>query len=101
MDAVGPYHAGLDAPQLHVEARDAAFHNMRDNLDRLPATVLARYGRSLGVFRPAQTVEIVANWLGTATWPVWAWIASFWVLLRSRPTAACACASPGASSGRS
>jgi 4-amino-4-deoxy-L-arabinose transferase-like glycosyltransferase len=71
----------LDAAQVDLEARDVAFDNMRDNLGRLPATALARYGRLLGVFRPAQTVGLDADWLGTATWPVWAWITSFWLLL--------------------
>jgi 4-amino-4-deoxy-L-arabinose transferase-like glycosyltransferase len=70
----------LDASQVDIEARSVAFENMRDNLDRLPATVLARYGRLLGVFRPAQTVNPLAGWLGSATWPVWAWVTSFWLL---------------------
>jgi hypothetical protein len=71
----------LDRSQSDVKARDAAFNHMRDNLDRLPATVLARYGRTLGVFRPSQTVSFAASWFGSATWPVWAWVASFWLLL--------------------
>jgi Dolichyl-phosphate-mannose-protein mannosyltransferase len=70
----------MDRSQTDLEARDVAFDNMRDNVDRLPATVLARYGRTLGVFRPAQTVGFVALWFGSATWPVWAWVASFWLL---------------------
>jgi hypothetical protein len=70
----------LDASQADVQARDIAFENMRDNLARLPATILARHGRTIGVFRPAQTVGIDANWFGSATWPVWAWVTSFWLL---------------------
>ncbi|MGH9248337.1 MAG: glycosyltransferase family 39 protein [Acidimicrobiales bacterium] len=69
-----------DPSQADIENRDAAIDNMRDNIDRLPATLAARYGRLLGVFRPAQTVGIDANWLNSATWPVWAWITSFWVV---------------------
>jgi 4-amino-4-deoxy-L-arabinose transferase-like glycosyltransferase len=72
---------GLDASQADSESRAVAVDNMRDNLDRLPATVLARYGRLVAVFRPAQTVGIDADWLGAARWPVWAWVTSFWVLL--------------------
>jgi hypothetical protein len=72
---------GLDASQADSEARAVAVDNMRDNIDRLPATVLARYGRLVAVFRPAQTVGIDADWLGAARWPVWAWVTSFWVLL--------------------
>jgi len=70
----------FDASQADIDARRAALGNMRDDLDRLPATILARYGRTIGAFRPAQTVDIDANWLGSATWPVWAWVTSFWLL---------------------
>ena len=63
-------------------SRHAAFDNMRDNIDHLPATVLARHGRLLAAFRPAQTVGVDAAWMGmgTATWPVWAWVTSFWAI---------------------
>jgi hypothetical protein len=71
---------GLDRSQHDIEARSLAFENMRENVDRLPATVLARHGRTTGVFRPAQTVDRAASWLGSATWPVWAWVASFWLI---------------------
>jgi hypothetical protein len=71
----------LDASQADVEARNLAFDNMRDNLGRLPATILARYGRAIAVFRPAQTVAIDASWFGSATWPMWAWVSSFWVVM--------------------
>jgi Dolichyl-phosphate-mannose-protein mannosyltransferase len=72
----------LDRSERDIEARDAAFDHMRDNVNRLPATVLARYGRVLGVFRPAQTVGIDAKWMGlrAVTWPVWAWVTSFWLV---------------------
>jgi hypothetical protein len=69
-----------DLSELDALYRDAAVDNMRDNLDDLPGTVLARYGRLLGVYRPSQTVDIDAAWFGSARWPVWAWIASFWVV---------------------
>jgi 4-amino-4-deoxy-L-arabinose transferase-like glycosyltransferase len=70
----------LDRSELDIESRELAFENMRDNLDRLPATVLARYGRLLGVFSSAPTVDRLAHWLGSATWPVWVWLSSFWLL---------------------
>ena len=70
----------MDQSQADIVNRDAALDNMRDNLDHLPGTTLARYGRLLGVFRPSQTVDIDAAWFGSATWPIWAWIASFWVV---------------------
>jgi hypothetical protein len=71
---------GLDASEADAQARHIALDNTRDNVEQLPSTILARYGRTIGVFRPAQTVEIDANWFGSATWPVWAWVTSFWVL---------------------
>jgi len=77
---------GRDRSQLDIEARSTALANMRDNLGHLPSTVVARHGRLLGLFRPAQTVGITASWMGSATWPVWAWVASFWLLV---PLAAC------------
>jgi hypothetical protein len=70
----------IDESQKDIEARNLAFENMRDNLERLPATVLARYGRLVGVFRPVQTVGFQATFMGSATWPVWAWVTSFWVI---------------------
>jgi Dolichyl-phosphate-mannose-protein mannosyltransferase len=73
--------AELDRSQRDIRFRRAAFENMRNNVDRLPATVLARYGRALSVFRPTQTVGFAAAWLGSATWPVWAWITSYWLLV--------------------
>jgi 4-amino-4-deoxy-L-arabinose transferase-like glycosyltransferase len=76
-----PRLRGLDRSQTDLEYRSAAFDNIRDNVDRLPATVLARYGRTLGVFRPSQTVAFAAAWFGSEHWPVWAWLSSFWVLL--------------------
>ena len=70
----------LDRSKVESALRSAAFDNMLDNVDRLPATFLARYGRTIGVFRPYQTVGFAAGWLGSATWAVWAWVASFWLV---------------------
>ena len=32
------------------------------------------------MLRPTRAVQLDAAWFGSATWPVWAWSASFWVL---------------------
>ena len=77
---IGRENPGLDNSQTDLEARRAALDNMGDNVHRLPATVLARYGRLVGVFRPTQMVRLDAAWFGSATWPVWAWFSAFWVL---------------------
>jgi 4-amino-4-deoxy-L-arabinose transferase-like glycosyltransferase len=78
---VATQNPSLDASQADVEARSVAIDNMRDNAGRMPATVLARYGRLVAVFHPAQTVQIQAEWLGAARWPVWAWVTSYWLLV--------------------
>ena len=44
-------------------------------------TVLARVGRAVALFRPSQTVSLVAPWMHRDTPLVWAWVVSFWVLL--------------------
>jgi hypothetical protein len=85
---LGARTPGDDRSEVDVAARAEAFDNMRNNLDRLPATMLARYGRTFGVFRPSQTVGDAAAWFGSATWPIWAWVAAFWLLL---PLAAYGC----------
>jgi 4-amino-4-deoxy-L-arabinose transferase-like glycosyltransferase len=69
-----------DRSQLQTAVLRQAITNMRDNIDRLPATVLARHGRLVGAFNPSQTVRIAADWLNSAAWPVWAWVASFWLV---------------------
>jgi 4-amino-4-deoxy-L-arabinose transferase-like glycosyltransferase len=58
--------------------RDAAIIQIRDNLDKLPLTMVARYGRAFGLYRAGHTVAEVAEWHHTVTWPVWAWVISFW-----------------------
>jgi hypothetical protein len=74
------YYPAFDGSERDVEARRMALSNMRDHVEGLPAVIAARYGRLLGVFRPSQTVGIAASWAGSATWPVWAWVASFWLV---------------------
>jgi 4-amino-4-deoxy-L-arabinose transferase-like glycosyltransferase len=74
-------HPGVDRSVLDPIQRDLAFENMVDNVDRLPATIAARVGRTVGVFRPTQTVGFVADWMTTDTGPIWAWVISFWILV--------------------
>lgn len=72
---------GLDTSELDPAFREAAFDNMFSNVGRMPAVVLARHGRMLGVFRPSQTVDFVSEWMQSERWTVWAWIVSVWVLV--------------------
>jgi 4-amino-4-deoxy-L-arabinose transferase-like glycosyltransferase len=73
-------NSGLDRSELDPISRREALSNMRDNIDSLPLTISARYGRTIAVFRPAQTVALTAGWFGSETWPVWLWVVSFWLL---------------------
>jgi hypothetical protein len=61
--------------------RDQAIRNMRNNWHRLAVAVPARFGRLLAVYRPSQTVGWVATWMTTGTGLIWAWVASFWLIL--------------------
>jgi 4-amino-4-deoxy-L-arabinose transferase-like glycosyltransferase len=72
---------GLDGSDVDLLARRAALTNIGDNLERLPVVIPARFGRALAVFRPTQTVALTADWFASPTWPVWAWVVSFWLLI--------------------
>lgn len=71
----------LDQSQNDRMLRSEALTNIEANASDLPRVAVARYGRAVAVFRPGQTVGFVATWMGTGTTPIWAWVASFWVLL--------------------
>jgi len=73
-------HPDYNAAQVDSAARRQGWENLTDNSDRWPVTVAARYGRLLAVFRPGQTVDFVAQWMGVDNWLIWAWVVSFWVL---------------------
>lgn len=70
----------LDRSQVDELSRRAALRNIGGHLAGLPLVVLARYGRTLALYRPSQTVSLTAFWMSTPTWPIWAWVASYWVL---------------------
>lgn len=74
-------HPGLDASQVDSYNRGLAVRNIKANLDKLPVTVPARFGRLLAVFRPSQTVAFTAAWMTTDNRPIWAWVVSYWALL--------------------
>jgi 4-amino-4-deoxy-L-arabinose transferase-like glycosyltransferase len=72
---------GLDRSQGARLCLDLARRNIVENLHRLPIVVAARFGRTLAVFRPSQTVGFIADWMKTGTGPIWAWVVSYWLLL--------------------
>jgi hypothetical protein len=61
--------------------RQAALDYTVDHLDRLPVVVLAREGRSWGVFEPAQQVRFNARLLNAPTAASWAQVATYWITL--------------------
>jgi 4-amino-4-deoxy-L-arabinose transferase-like glycosyltransferase len=74
-------HPGVDEAEHNSLARDAAIDNLRANGARLPIVVLARAGRLLAVYRPTQTVDLVAQWMTVDSWLIWAWVGAFWIIL--------------------
>ncbi len=74
-------HPDMDRSQLDALARSTALHNISHNITKLPIVVPARFGRLLAVFRPSQTVGWVASWMKTDRRPIWAWVASYWILI--------------------
>jgi 4-amino-4-deoxy-L-arabinose transferase-like glycosyltransferase len=74
-------HPGLDPSELDPIARRLALHNARENLSKLPFVVPARFGRLLAVYHPAETVGFVAGWMTTTHRLIWAWVASYWLLI--------------------
>jgi hypothetical protein len=71
----------LDPSELQGPMLRAGIGNILDN--KLDAAKVAplRLGRSLGVFRPGQTIRIQAAFLNTGTAPVWSWVVAYWILV--------------------
>ena len=78
---IAQQHPSLDRSQLDSLDRDRAIRNTMDHGGRMFVVVPARFGRLLAVFRPSQTVGWVADWMTTGTRLIWAWVASFWLIL--------------------
>ena len=78
---VDKYRATTGAKVADRLYRKEAVAQIMANLEKLPWVVAARFGRALGFYRTDQTVQTVAVWQGTPTWPVWAWVISFWFVL--------------------
>lgn len=78
---LGMQHPEMDRSELGSLCTRTALDNMRRHAVRLPIVVVARIGRMLALFRPAETVRYAAEWMATGTLPIWAWVASYWLLL--------------------
>lgn len=69
-----------DHSEMDEALRAAAFEYVGDNADRLPAVVLARLGRTWGVYAPEQMVELNVG-EGRERGVSWAAMVSYWLLL--------------------
>jgi hypothetical protein len=79
--AIGRQNPDADLSTRDRLNREAALTNIRDHAGVLPRLAVVRIGRTLALFRPGQTVDLAAGWMGTPAWPIWAWVVSFWLLL--------------------
>jgi 4-amino-4-deoxy-L-arabinose transferase-like glycosyltransferase len=70
----------LDASQNSARLTDAARDYVGDNLDRVPLVMLAREGRLLGIWGPAEVVA-VGEGEGRPPWASWAGLVVFWGLV--------------------
>jgi hypothetical protein len=74
-------HPGIDRSRFDRIAYDTARRNMHENRGILPSVALARIGRMLALYEPAQTVSLTAGWMMSPEWLVWSWVASYWAFL--------------------
>ena len=69
-----------DQSERNEVFREQALDHVTDNADRVPTVVAARVGRTLGVFRPSQQIDLDTTIEGrdawVARWGMW----SYWVL---------------------
>ena len=80
LQAVALRHPHDDGAQFSLATRGDAISNALDNLDRMPIVVPARIGRTFALFRPSQTVGLIAGWMTTDSSPIWAWVVSYWLI---------------------
>jgi 4-amino-4-deoxy-L-arabinose transferase-like glycosyltransferase len=87
-DLLGFYELGCafrkgfssDASIADGEQREAAVDFMRDNASRVPIVVAARVGRTFGVFRPFQQMQLDRN-RDTDLWVIRSGFFMYWALL--------------------
>ena len=61
--------------------RSEALTFTRENLSRLPVVLLAREGRSFGLFAPGHQVEVNSRELNSPPAVLWLWNVVYWILL--------------------
>ena len=79
LTSYGQYHPD-DAVRSSQQQREALDYT-RENLGRFPVVLLAREGRSFGLYEPAQQVQLNVTSQNAPPWLGWAQVVSYWVLL--------------------
>jgi len=72
--------AGLDASQASTRQRQLALDYVKAHPGRIPVVLVAREGRTLGFWRPDQSVYINQG-EGRPRWASWLAFATFWALI--------------------
>lgn len=68
----------LDESQTDPQDRRVALSFARDHATRLPAVVLAREGRTWGLYRPSQQIGFDQDWGHSARWVYGAGLVFYW-----------------------
>jgi 4-amino-4-deoxy-L-arabinose transferase-like glycosyltransferase len=69
-----------DQSEEDLDKRRVAMDYMTDHAGRLPVVVLARAGRSLGLYRPIQTMNLQTDWSLAPRWVGTGWLLGYAVL---------------------
>lgn len=70
----------IDQSERSAAWRDASFDYIRDNVDRLPYVVLARWGRITGLYRPLQQAQLDVFPEGRERWVAYSSLFSWYAL---------------------
>lgn len=70
-----------DRSEVDLRYRSVALDYTRGHLDRLPVVLLAREGRTFGLYRPFQEVRLASEFGQSPLWVGYAWTLLYWMLL--------------------
>jgi hypothetical protein len=72
---------GVDRSEVDLRFREIAIDYTREHLDRLPIVVLAREGRTFGIYRPFQEAQLVSDYGQSPLWVGYTSIFFYWALI--------------------
>jgi 4-amino-4-deoxy-L-arabinose transferase-like glycosyltransferase len=70
-----------DRSEGDVKLQSIAIDYTRDHLDELPAVLLAREGRTFGLYRPVQEIRLGTEWSRSPRWVGYLWTTMYTVLV--------------------